>query len=495
MPAPPSPPDPNLDLFAWRARKPEESQDPSGPRSDLHPPLTVTQLNNQARTLLEQRFGAVTVVGEISNYTRHSSGHHYFSLKDRDAQLPAAFFRREASRLKFRLEAGMEVLVTGRLTIYGKAGRYQIIVERVEPLGAGALQAAFEELKRRLANEGLFAEERKRPLPVVPQRVGVVTSPTGAVIRDIVNVSTRRFPQARLLVIPTRVQGAESAAEIARAIGRAGEVAERYGLEVLIVARGGGSLEDLWGFNEERVARAIAACPIPVVSADGHETDFTIADFVADHRAPTPSAAAELVFPVRSALVEGLTRDLEGAARSLRRDLEARRLRLTAERNRLGDGRALTREPSQRLSEIQQQLEQRLRLRINAGRLRLGSAEKRLALAHPQVRLRGLRDRMTTAAERLGTAMRRRLREERRDLASATEVAVPLHRRLQIERRRLNASAQRLDALSPRRVLERGYAILLAPDGTAIKDPNQVEGGDALTVELAKGRLRVRVDK
>lgn len=486
MPDDSSESDPNLDLFAWRAKK---------ARAPGTAVLTITQLNNQARVLLEQRFCSVVVVGEISNYMRHSSGHHYFSLKDRDAQVSAAMFRRDASRLTQRLEDGMEVQVTGRLTIYGKAGRYQIIVERVEARGAGVLLAAFEELKGRLAAEGLFARERKRQLPVVPRRVGVVTSPTGAVIRDIINISTRRFPRARILLIPARVQGAESASEIARAIERAGEVAPRFELDVLIIGRGGGSLEDLWGFNDERVARAVAACPIPVVSAVGHETDFTITDFVADKRAPTPSAAAELVFPVRSELVERLHRDLKRATRTLRSASEARRLRLEALQARLGDGRVLIREPSQRLSELQQQLEQRLRRRLAADRLRLRERERSLALCHPRVRLNGLRTAWDANRQRLGLFMRRRVENERRRVPAANDLAVPLQRRFDRQRRALAATGQRLDALSPLRVLDRGYAIVFGPDGAAVEDAREVKVGDRLTIRVARGRIGARVEK
>src|SRR3989440_9506577 len=262
-------------------------------------PLTVSELTASIRVELEKRFGSVWVEGEISNFRAHSSGHWYFTLKDEFAQLRAACYRSNNQRIRFRPEDGLQIRARGRVSVYEAKGEYQLIVEALEPVGAGALQLAFEQTKARLQAEGLFATELKRAIPIFPRRIGLVTSPSGAAIRDIINVISRRTRSVHLLVAPARVQGDGAAGEIARAIRFLNEhharMSQDSGIDVMIVGRGGGSIEDLWAFNEEVVARAIRASMIPVISAVGHETDFTIADFVADLRAPTPSAAAELV--------------------------------------------------------------------------------------------------------------------------------------------------------------------------------------------------------
>jgi len=260
---------------------------------------SVTELTRKIKNILEQNFSHVWVEGEVSNFLRHSSGHMYLSLKDENSALSCVFFRRENQKLKFEVENGMQVLALGRISVYEPRGQYQIYIESLEPQGLGALQLAFEQLKKKLDKEGLFDAARKKALPYLPQRIGVVTSPTGAAVRDIINVLSRRWPGIEILINPVKVQGAGSAEEIAQAIAEFNE----YGkIDTMIVGRGGGSLEDLWAFNEEVVARAIAASEIPIISAVGHEIDFTISDFVADLRAPTPSAAAELVVPRRDEL-------------------------------------------------------------------------------------------------------------------------------------------------------------------------------------------------
>jgi len=266
-------------------------------------PLTVSDLTRKIKQILESGFPSIAVQGEISNFKHHSSGHLYFTLKDEGAQLPCVMWRSRASVLPFVPEDGMKVIAGGRITVYEVRGSYQLDVQSIRPLGAGELQAAFEQLKQKLGSEGLFDRDRKRALPEIPRRIGVVTSPTGAVLQDMKHVFRRRFPGIELILNPVRVQGSGAAAEIAAALddfSRFGEV------DLVIVARGGGSLEDLWAFNEEIVARAIARCRVPVVSAVGHETDFTIADFVADLRAPTPSAAAEMAVPDRRELLENV---------------------------------------------------------------------------------------------------------------------------------------------------------------------------------------------
>ena len=299
---------------------------------------TVSELNRAAGELLEEAFPRVWVEGEISNWKVYGSGHAYFSLKDDGGQISAVLFRATAKNFRFEPRDGLAALAAGRVSLYGQRGQYQLIVDELEPRGKGALQLAFEQLKEKLQKEGLFDAARKRPLPVLPRTVGVVTSPTGAVIRDIITVLGRRFANVRVLLNPVRVQGEGAGAEIAAAIA---ELAGRGDVDVLIVGRGGGSMEDLWAFNEEVVARAIAACPVPVISAVGHETDFTIADFVADLRAPTPSAAAELVVQSKDALearVTTLKRQMRAAC-GARFQSARHRLDSLAVHRMIGDGR------------------------------------------------------------------------------------------------------------------------------------------------------------
>ena len=288
-------------------------------KSDRHV-FKVSELTRLLRTVLEETFRNIWVEGEISNFTKHTSGHMYFSLKDDQAVLSCVLFRRVNQNLKFKIENGMQVVCFGRLSIYDKRGQYQLYVDKIEPKGVGALQMAFEQLKKKLAGEGLFDDSRKRPIPYLPTRIGVVTSPTGAAIRDILNVVKRRFQNIEVILNPVRVQGDGAEEEVARAIEEFNEynrsVEPDKKVDVLIVGRGGGSLEDLWAFNMEAVARAISSSVIPIISAVGHEIDWTIADFVSDKRAPTPSAAAELVIPKKEDLVltlDQLTDRLDGS--------------------------------------------------------------------------------------------------------------------------------------------------------------------------------------
>ena len=453
----------NFDLFAGA---------PKGPTRSANP-LTVTQLNQRARQLLERQMGQVSVVGEVSNY-KIAGGHHYFALKDHSSNLPAALFKREASRVKFRITNGMEVVVTGRLTLYVPYGRYQIVCDSIEPKGVGSLALAFEQLKEKLGQEGLFAEERKRELPLVPRRVGVVTSPTGAVIRDIIHVATRRFPNAQLLLIPSKVQGADAAPTIVEGIRRAGQMARELGLDALIVGRGGGSMEDLWGYNDERVARAIASCPLPVVSAVGHETDFTIADFVADRRAPTPSAAAELLFPVKSDLMRALNGNLDRSRFALSRELVRYRGKIDVSRRLLGDGKGLLRDYLQRLSFEQERLRHGVSGTLMMRRLQLQDLEARLGAAHPRVGLQNTRVRLGALSERLGLAGRHCVEQRQASIRFL---------------------AGRLRALSPLGVLERGYGIVLGDDGQAIRGASEVKEGDRVDIRLMNGSLRARVEE
>lgn len=448
-----------MDLLHWREQPAERV-------------LSVSEVNQRARRLLEREFAQVAVVGEVSNFRRSPNQHVYFTLKDEHAEVVVALFAREARTLKFALENGLEVVVSGRLSIYEARGSYQLIAQRIEPRGAGALQLAFEQLKRRLEAEGLFARERKRSLPLLPRVVAVITSPTGAVIRDIVHVGTRRFPHAHVLLVPALVQGDQAPASLVSALERVGRLASRRAIDVVVVARGGGSLEDLWAFNDEGVARAIAACPVPVVSAVGHETDFTIADFVADLRAPTPSAAAELVFPLRSDLVAALRQPLARGAAAVKARLRAQRHELEGLRRLLASERRILQGHRQALAEWDHRATAALRQRLTNERRSLQAGEMRLVRCHPRERVKLIRGAMDHHRMRLRQAM-----------------CGELARR----RSMLRGLADRLSALSPLGVLERGYAIVMDPSGRAVRTATQVAVGDEIAVRLASGRLAASV--
>jgi len=431
--------------------------------------LTVSQLNGRARVLLEDVFRSVWVEGEISNLARPASGHMYFTLKDSGAQVRCALFRQSATRVRQALRDGLAVRVRGKVSLFEGRGDYQLILDTVEPAGDGALRLAFEALKEKLGAEGLFSAERKKPLPAHPQRIGVITSPSGAVIRDIISVFGRRAPQVELNLIPTAVQGREAIAQIVRAI----RLADGLGFDALILARGGGSLEDLWCFNEEAVARAVAACVTPIVSAVGHETDVSISDFVADVRAPTPSAAAELLAPDSS----GIRQRLEGLQRRLLLRMQNRlshdRLRLDSLTRRLRHPGERLRQQAQRLDDLDMRLRRAFLLSLNQRRERLARAETRLAAQHPGRNLKLLAQRLDSLAERLPRAMRELLKDRRQ---------------------RFQAHLQTLQVVSPLATLARGYSILLDDQGQAIRSAEQTRNGQRLTARLAQGELLVRVE-
>jgi len=430
--------------------------------------LTVSELNAIARNALESTFPGVWVEGEISNFKRAPSGHLYFTLKDSAAQIGAVLFRSQAAALRFRVEDGLKVQAFGRVSLYEARGTYQIVVDRLEPAGLGALQLAFEQLKTRLQSEGLFDPARKRPLPALPRRIGIVASPGGAALRDILRVLERRFASLDVVIAPSRVQGEGAAGEIVEAIRRLNQAG---GIDLLVLARGGGSIEDLWAFNEEIVARAIVASEVPVVSAVGHEVDVTIADLVADLRAPTPSAAAEMIVRSRAEFLEtigALRRRLGGAAL----------LAVTRRRHRLeaaGAARALEMVRGR-------WREAALRLDERSARLR-GSAARHAAVARHALQI--LAERMTPRrlAERV-TARRQRLADLRRMVATAIAT-----RLLGAHSASARAGA-RLDALSPLAVLGRGYAICRAvATGTILKDAAAVDPGETVRVRLHRGGL------
>jgi exodeoxyribonuclease VII large subunit len=446
---------PEFDLFA---RKPREQR-----------VLTVAELTREVKALLEGRFPQVLVKGEVSNLKLPSSGHLYFTLKDEDACVDAVLFRTEARRLRFSVQNGMSLLLRARLTLYEPQGRYQLVCDAVEPLGAGALQVAFEQLKERLSKEGLFDKNRKRALPFLPRRIAIVTSPSGAAVHDFLRVLHRRFPNLPVLIVPVRVQGEGAAQEIARGIRRASTQPD---VEVVVVARGGGSIEDLWAFNEEVVARALAACTVPTVSAVGHEVDFTIADYAADARAATPTAAAELLARVKDELVADLAARRARLLRAWRAAAERRSAQLERARARLTDPRRLIGDRRLRLDRSRQRLEDLMSSALAARALELRKLRERLEQQHPRERLHRLHREVARLEAKLKTLVARALAAR--------------HQRFQV-------LAGRLDALSPLRVLARGYAVAFDERGHALTSAAQVKPGDQVLVRLHDGALTAQV--
>lgn len=440
-----------------------ESQSESQPEARV---LTVEQLNKAIRQLIEGQIPVVWVRGEISNFKAHSSGHFYFSLKDSASQIRAVMFRGHNARLKFRPTDGLEVLARARVSVYEPRGEYQLMCEMLEPVGAGALQKAYEQLKEKLRLEGLFDPSRKRPLPPWPRHVALVTSPTGAAIRDMMNVLSRRNRSVAVTLVPTIVQGEGAALQICKALEMAFRLPQ---LDAVIVGRGGGSIEDLWAFNDENLARLIARSPVPIISAVGHEVDFTIADFVADVRAPTPSAAAELVVKSSAELVQhlqqlkrllvlGLSRKLSGQ-RQLLRQLQ---LRLRDPRRALQDSRLRNDELNLRLSLALENYLNRLRDRVDLQKHRLKS---------PESVLRRFRDRVSWRTQQLETSLSRALEQRRSRWA--------------------RMSAQ-LEALSPLKVLERGYSVVFH-QGRAVKEARELSVGSEVQIRVWSGEFLARV--
>ncbi len=437
--------------------------------------LTVSELNNNIKFLLEETFEFVLVEGEISNLRRPQSGHVYFTLKDEKSQIRAVFFRPfggHERRTGFELEEGLKVLCRARLNVYLPRGEYQLVVESVEPLGIGALQKAFEQLKAKLFAEGLFDERHKKSLPFLPDKIAVVTSPTGAVIRDILHITKRRFPSVDILIAPVRVQGSEAAAEIIQALRNL----EVYGkADVIVVARGGGSLEDLAPFNDEALARTIFGLSIPVVSAVGHETDFTICDFVADMRAPTPSAAAELIVPERLVLISKMNTLHERMISGLDRRLENSKDRLCSMQERLKDPRRFMVDWKIRLDEIKERLSAAFYHRKHNICSGLRHLELRLGHQNPEMKIRERKIQLKTI---------------RKDLFNN------ISSRLTVLREQLQKNAAVLESLSPLAVLQRGYSITRSiPDGAIVKQTEGLQSGDRVHVRLAKGNFNAKIEK
>jgi len=448
--------------------------DGSGPATphlqDTRPrALSVSELNHQARHLLESSFMQVWVEGELSGFSRPSSGHWYFSLKDRKCQVRCAMFRGMNQRIRTPPKEGDQVRIRGKVTLYENRGDFQIIVEHVEPAGLGALQQAFEELKQKLLAEGLFEQASKKPLPSLPRHIGVVTSPTGAAIHDILTVLARRCPAIPVTLYPTAVQGKAATADIVRAI----EAAQNHGVaDVLIIGRGGGSLEDLWCFNEEAVARAIAACRLPTVSAVGHEVDVTIADFVADLRAPTPSAAAEKISPDQSDWLKQL-RDREFRL-SNAMGLALKRLgtQLGHLSARLRDPRRELLEKAQRMDELELRLRKAIRQRLTTVGVRNDHLRQRLVMQSPHRQLSDSQDALRRVSERLVSVMQQDLKQRRDNLEHA---------------------AQTLNVVSPLATLGRGYSIVRDNNGNILRDASNVNPGDTISARVARGEMTAKV--
>jgi exodeoxyribonuclease VII large subunit len=436
--------------------------------------LTVRELTRYIKMKLEsdELLQGVWVQGEISNFTHHTSGHMYFTLKDKDARIKCVMFASYNQRLPFRPKEGMKVLACGNVSVYERDGQYQFYVVEMQPDGIGSLYLAFEELKRRLEREGLFDPARKRPIPKFPRAVGVITSPTGAAVRDIVTTLGRRMPSVPVVLDPVLVQGKHAAPSIVRAIERMNELGE---VDVLIVGRGGGSLEELWAFNEEIVARSIRASRIPVISAVGHETDFTIADFAADLRAATPTAAAELAVPhhleVRRALHQYELRLRNGLANQAARKRE--RLQRLMRSPFFMYPRQHLLQPAERLDRLRDRLRHAAQARLNLERERLMYAERRLAAVSPQEQARLARERLGGLGRRLEQAARNAVKDSRRRFLAAT---------------------RHLDALSPLKTMQRGYGLVYdEAEARLVKSVRDVQPGDLVKVRLADGRLDCHV--
>lgn len=443
------------------------------PPTDDRKALTPSQLNALARNLLEDAFPLIWVEGELGNLSRPSSGHLYFTLKDERAQVRCALFKPKSQWLKFTPREGLRVLARGRLTLYEARGDYQLILDTMEEAGEGALRRAFEQLKAKLQAEGLFDQGRKRPLPTHVRRLGVLTSPSGAAVRDVLSVLRRRFPLVDVDILPVPVQGDTAAAQIVRMLQAAGR-SGRY--DALLITRGGGSLEDLWAFNDEALARAIAASPVPVVSAIGHEVDVSLADFAADLRAPTPSVAAELLVPDRA----DLAAHLRAQARRLHA-IHERLLRHAAQRTDRAALRLQALRPQARLDALRRRQADALR-RMHAAwaqadqrrRAQLRHAAAVLHASRPQRRLSLLRDRLQSLAPRPQSATVRGLQG----------------RALQLQ-----GLARSLEAVSPLATVARGYSILQRDDGRIVRSTNDAQAGETLNARLRDGVLRVRVER
>ncbi|MEM0897920.1 MAG: exodeoxyribonuclease VII large subunit [Verrucomicrobiota bacterium] len=470
------------DLFSFAASKPNagppkpRDKTPDSSKAEETEILSVTAFTRKVKRLLEGQLGKVRIEGEISNLREQASGHRYFTLKDDGSQVSCVLFRGDGSRLRLPMEDGQKVAVEAEVSVYEPRGQYQLIVRKVRLQGEGELQARFEALKRKLHAEGLFDEEQKRDIPAFPRTICLVTSPTGAAVRDMLNVLRRRAPWVKLFVYPVRVQGAEAAPEIVEALD---VIAKHAGstlpeIDTVLLARGGGSLEDLWPFNEEAVARAVATFPLPIISGVGHEIDFTIADFAADLRAPTPSAAAELATPDR----EELGRQLDGIANTLHATAK-RRLENLDQRLDYISRHNLQREVRTRISRARERL-QRAEVRMHErvdGQLReaksiCDNAARTLRLQHPRRKLAAMIERVETLSTLMAKSARRRVESAEKRVAQLDEL---------------------LTAASPESIFQRGFSVALDKNGNVVRDATQLERGDSFQVLFSKTRLEAEV--
>ncbi len=478
--------------------------------------FSVTDLTARIRELLARNFTDVIVQGEISNCRPATSGHIYFTLKDDRAQIRCVFFKQQQRGMKFRPEDGLKVSVRGSISVYEQRGEYQIYVESLEPLGRGALQLAFEQLKKKLQEEGLFDGARKKPLPLLPSRIGLITSPTGAAVRDVVRILTRRFPNVHLTLYPVRVQGDGAAAQIIEALtyfNRKGAA------DVILLVRGGGSIEDLWSFNEESVARALVASAIPVICGVGHETDFTIADFVADVRASTPSAAAELVIHTRREFDKHVAdlRETLGKLVSYRLSEMSRRVHELAIRRGFRRPQDLLHQTRQRADEMTSRLALGLRAQLNQSHKRLTKAQVSVARFDLRARVGAFRKRTAELESKLGVDLRARLELSRRRFVAAHlritsfdfrvkmaalrlrlekrshDLEACTERLLRVKRENWQRLSLQLQERSPLQVLQRGYAIATDAAGNIVRDADQVSVGEQIQIRLHRGRLTTEV--
>lgn len=432
---------------------------------------SVEQLNREIRQLIEGELGLVWIQGELSNFKAHTSGHFYFSLKDSKSQISAVMFRGYNSRLKFKPTDGLEVIVRGRVSVYEPRGSYQVVCEMMEPVGAGALQKAFEQLKEKLKAEGLFDQSKKRLLPALPRHVAIVTSPTGAAIRDMINVLSRRHKALNITVIPTIVQGEGAAPQIVEALKKAYQLVASENVDAIIVGRGGGSIEDLWAFNDEKLARLISQSPVPIISAVGHEIDFTIADFVADLRAPTPSAAAELVVKNADDLihkVESLKRYIISSwEKHFRLDVQ----RLKALSSRLVDPKRKLQDLHQRNDELWVRLQQAISGYLQRKKLEVSLATE--SLQSPEQILQQKKNQLENARFKMNSFSQRLVERKRSKLERMMSL---------------------LDGLSPLKVVERGYSVT-TKNNELVKTIDQIKKGDEVQVRLMKGQFTAIVQK
>ncbi|MFK8138174.1 MAG: exodeoxyribonuclease VII large subunit [Bdellovibrionales bacterium] len=459
------------------------------PISDEEETLSVSDLNRQIKQNLESEFPLVWVKGELSNFTSHRSGHWYFSLKDSGSQISAVMFKGHNSRLKFEPKAGDEVIVRARISVYEPRGSYQLACELMEPVGAGALQKEFEQLKKKLSDEGLFDPTNKKKLPQYPKRIAVVTSPTGAAIKDILNVLNRRYKGVEVFVVPCKVQGDQAIKEIVKAIELVKEFSSSF--DAMIVGRGGGSIEDLWCFNDELVARSIFSSPIPVISAVGHEIDFTIADFVADVRAPTPSAAAELVVKNGEELLQKLNDNKKRLWRSIRSKIELEGSFLKGLERGLGSPIRKIEAKQQRVDELMSKLESLELRRID----KLKSSVRVLSakLISPEQGIEKDRLRLYGSMEKLRSLVNLKLKDDGRavePLLARLEVVVK--RQIQKKKHDFGLSVGKLESLSPLKVLDRGYSIVEL-DSEVIKSARDVKIKDVINIRLSRGRVSAEI--